>query len=302
MKFRFIKLGRKGAWEQSCINENTIRLDYISPYHKESLSGDWDAVHKCWLDKRKGNKSTATSDVRQIKDFYDLEESDVWITFYKRNMYWCRASKEVIELDDGSRIRRVIGEWSNKNKAGDILSIENIDGRVTKVQGYQGTICEVKKTDYLLRKINGEVQPEIENTQAALIDLKEHISTLITGLWWNDFELLIDLIFSKLGWQRISVLGKTEKDIDLDVFSPVNQKRAFVQIKSSSNYKEAEKYCALFSTYEQYDEMYFVYHTFKGSKKDIEENYPRVHFWDISRISDLVINAGLIDWLIAKRT
>lgn len=302
MKIRFIKLGRKGAWEESCINENTIRLGYKSPYHSECLAGDWDVVHDYWLDRRSGNKSTATSDIRQVREFYELKESDIWITFYKRKMYWCHTSKEVTQLEDGSRIRKVIGQWSCESNNKDVLSIENIDGRVTKVQGYQGTICEVKQPDYLIRKINGVVQPEVENTKAALMQLKKEISTLVIGLWWNDFELLIDLIFSKLGWQRISVLGKTEKDIDLDVFSPVTQKRAFVQIKSSSNYKEAERYCALFSKYEQYDEMYFVYHTFDGSKKDLEEKYPKVNLWDISRISELVISAGLIDWLITKRT
>ena len=46
-----------------------------------------------------------------------------------------------------------------------------------------------------------------------MADLKEKVENLIQGLWWNDFELLVDLIFAKSGWQRVSVLGKTE-DVD----------------------------------------------------------------------------------------
>jgi hypothetical protein len=85
--------------------------------------------------------------------------------------------------------------------------------------------------DYLIRKINGQTTDEVENAKLSLTRLKSDVRDLIQGLWWHDFELLIDLVFSKAGWQRFSVLGKTEKDIDLDIYSPTTQKRAFVQIK-----------------------------------------------------------------------
>ena len=39
--FRFIKLGSKGTWEKSCIEEEgTIRLGYESPLHENSMAGD----------------------------------------------------------------------------------------------------------------------------------------------------------------------------------------------------------------------------------------------------------------------
>lgn len=303
MKIRYIKLGDGGKWERYCIEEQqALRLGYESPHHQESLSGDWDTVRNFWLSARNGNKGAASRDLNQIRDFYELSESDIWITFYRRKMYWCHAHKEVHELEDGSRIRNVIGSWSCFDKNGSPLSIENIDGRITKVQGYRGTICGVELPDYLLRKINGEVQPEIQSTKEALVALKLNIEDLIKGLWWNDFELLVDLIFSQSGWQRISVLGKTEKDIDLDVFSPVTQKRAFVQVKSTATANQIQSYREIFNQYHQYDEMYFVFHTFSGSLENLNIDDPRVAVWDISRVADLVINAGLIDWLLAKRT
>ena len=131
--------------------------------------------------------------------------------------------------------------------------------------------------------------------------MKNSIKDLIKGLWWNDFELLVDLIFSSSGWQRISVLGKTEKYIDLDVFSPVTQKRAFVQIKSSSNTETFRNYINVFSEYEQYDEMYFVVHTASDELRNVSDNI-NIHLMDLDRIADLVINAGLVNWLITKRT
>ncbi|MEC9340074.1 MAG: restriction endonuclease, partial [Pseudomonadota bacterium] len=292
-----------GKWERHCIEEQkTLRLGYESPHHQESLNGDWETVRNFWLAARNGNQGAASRDLNQIRDFYELSESDIWITFYQRKMYWCHAHKEVHELEDGSRIRNVIDRWSCYDKNGNPLSIENIDGRITKVQGYRGTICGVEIPEYLVRKINGEVQPEIRSTKDALTALKLSIENLIKGLWWNDFELLVDLIFSQSGWQRISVLGKTEKDIDLDVFSPVTQKRAFVQVKSTTTANQIESYREIFNQYHQYDEMYFVFHTFSGDLEELKIDDARVAVWDISKVADLVIKAGLIEWLLAKRT
>ncbi len=303
MKIRFIKLGNGGGWEMSCIeNDNTIRLGYKSHLHEECLNGNWDSVRKFWLEHRNGNQGVASRDIKQIRDFYELAESDIWITFYKRMMYWCHAQKDVLELGDGSRIRRVIGTWRCEDQNGFTLAIENIDGRVTKVQGFQGTICDVNLPEYICRKINGQLQPEVEATKESLHKLKANIENLIRGLWWQDFELLIDLIFAKSGWQRISVLGKTEKDIDLDIFSPVTQKRAFVQVKSSTSCLQIHEYYNSFIQYKQYDEMYFVFHSASFSIEDVDIKDTRFHLWDVARIAELVVHAGLIDWLITKRT
>jgi hypothetical protein len=302
MKIRYIKLGDAGKWEKSCLeSDQVVRLGYNSPFHNESLNGHWDAVRNFWLGERKNNSGAATRDINQIRDFYELSEADLWVTFYQRKLYWCHAKKEVIELEDGSRVRKVIGAWNSCDKQGNPLSIENIDGRVTKVQGYRGTICSVELQDYLIRKINGEPQPEVEAAKNSLLLLKNNVEELIKGLWWSDFELLIDLIFSQSGWQRLSVLGRTEKDIDLDIFSSVSQKRAFVQVKSTTNSKQLHEYHEIYKEYKQYDEMYFVYHTFNGNNAPVIDD-PSVTVWDISRIADLVINAGLISWLIEKRT
>ncbi|MCZ4286846.1 hypothetical protein O4H29_18590, partial [Marinobacter salarius] len=62
------------------------------------------------------------------------------------------------------------------------------------------------------------------------------------------------------------------------------------------------RYRGLANQHQQYDEMYFVFHTFAGNLEKLDIDDPRVAVWDISRVADLVINAGLIDWLLAKRT
>ena len=131
------------------------------------------------------------------------------------------------------------------------------------------------------------------------------VEKLIKGLWWSDFELLTDLVFSKLGWQRYSVLGKTEKGIDLDLYSPSTQKRVFVQIKSETDIKQLDEYVSNFeSEYKNYgySEMYYVYHS--GLENIDEEQYQAkgIKLVNGRKMAELVISAGLVEWLINKRS
>lgn len=301
-KIRFIKLGEGGRWECSCIREGTLRLGYQSPFHQASLDGDWDQVKTYWLNARKNDKGAATRDVNQIRDFYELSEADIWITFHKKRLYWCRADETVEELsEDGSRIRRVIGAWTSHDEKGNPLSVENLDGRLTRVQAFRGTICAVGMADYLLRKIRGEVLPEIAAIEQTLTLLNTQVCGLIAGLWWKDFELLVDLIFSKAGWQRFSVLGETEKDIDIDAYAPATQRRAFIQIKSQTTRQQAEQYIDIFKAYDDFDEMFFVYHTCAGSLDGLASKEGNIHLWGLDEISALVISSGLLGWLVNKR-
>lgn len=298
---RFIKLGEKGRWEKSCIeDESSIRLGYVSPYHENSLMGDWEPVYAFWLDYRKGDKGAATRDLIQIRDFYDLSEAALWITFYKRKLYWCFAEKQVRQEEDGSRTRKAINGWSCKDLNGSTLTIENLDGRVTKVQGFRGTICGVDLPEYLKRKINGQEQPDVKAAKDNLASLRQSIENLIQGLWWKDFELLVDLIFAQSGWQRISVLGQTDKDIDLDVFSPVTNKRAFIQVKSHASHEVFNNSVARFREMKQFDEMYFIVHTSDPGLANRPGS--AVTVLGLSRLAELVINAGLVNWLITKRS
>lgn len=303
MQIRYIKLGRGGIWEQSCIeNEGTIRLGYPSPLHNECLAGEWDKVRIFWLNARNGNEGAAARDISQIRDFYECSEDDIWITFYKRKMYWCRAECEVCELPDGSRIRKAIGAWSCKTEDGSILAIERIDGRVTKVQGFRGTICNATMPQYLMRKIRGEPEPDVLTAKESLRKLELNVKGLIQGLWWKDFELLVDLLFSRAGWQRMSVVGKTEKGIDLDIVLPVSNRRAFVQVKSQTSPSEIKSCYDTYRAYDQYDEMYMVFHSLNSEASQICFVSEDLHLWDCSRLASLVVRSGLVEWLIAKRT
>jgi hypothetical protein len=298
---KFIKLGKGGEWQHSCIVvDQTIRLGFESNQHQECSDRNWDPVRAFWLVERNGSETEASKDLREIQAFYTLPSTVLWITFHNRLLYWCFAEEVVTELADGSRVRKAIGGWSCKSLAGETLHIENIDGRVTKVQGYRRTICNVERADYLIRKIEGKPQPEVVEATKAFSALCKKTAALIKGLWWHDFEVLTDLIFTRAGWQRVSVLGKTEKDIDLDLLSPVTSRRAFVQVKSSANYDTFSDSVSFFRNSGIYDEMYFVVHTI-NDKRLVAQSVDGVTVLNIEDIAKLAINSGLMTWLIKKR-
>jgi hypothetical protein len=296
---RFIKLGKGGMWEEGCIEGSppTLQFGFNSPCHQACLSGDWQSVEAYWREEAPGE---ATKIVNQIKDFYTLGADALWITFYKRKLYWCMADPEVVELTPGgSRIRRALNGWRYTDLAGHTLFTDGLSGRLTQVQGFRGTICRVHERDYLLSRLNGDVLPDVQTASEDLAALKRSVMPLIQRLNWKDFELLVDLIFSRAGWQRLSPLGKTEKSIDLELMLPVTGDRAFVQVKSAATLQDLRDYVAAYRKTEQLQQMFFVVHT---ANTDLYE-YARqegVTVMGLTELAAFVVDSGLTQWLIQK--
>lgn len=300
-KIRFIKLGEGGKWEARCLSEGTVRLGYESPHHEASLRGEWETVWNYWLAERKGNQRSASSDVNQIRDFYEVSSDDLWITFHGKHLYWCHAATEVVLLPDGSRSRKALGGWRKTDLKGGELRIDRLDGRVTKVRGYQGTICGVELPEYLARKINGDIQPDVAAAMSSLETLKKDAAALIRGLGWKDFELLIELMFSRAGWQRYSSVGATEKDTDLDLVAPLSGRRAFVQVKSSTSRAQIHEYISRWQSH-GHEEFYFVYHSASEDLTDLHDQAGHIYLLGLVEIAERVVLAGLTQWLIDKRS
>lgn len=297
----YIKLGQAGAWESDCITrDQTLRLDYREAPHDLCLRGKWDEVREKYKALRK-DIGAATRDSKQIRLFYESDETVLWITFFGDRLYWCFSKPEITVLEDKSKTRPVIGQWRSTDIKENPLQKNQLSGRLLSTEGFRGTICSVKEFDYVVQRINGKPLKEIAKTKEALSALQQKIETLIRGLHWKDFEILIDLIFRQAGWQRISVLGGTEKTIDLDLLSPITLERYAVQIKSKSSLAEFEHYQRRFADMQGYARIYFVVHTPSSdltqtvgeSSRDIELLLP-------NRIAKLAVQYGLTDWIIDK--
>lgn len=298
---RFIKLGSRGEWEQECIEGPSpcIRLGFQSNQHRECLAGQWEAVLRYWSTVGGKSRGKATEYTNQIKTFYTADEQTLWITFFRRKLYWCFASRVVEELPDQTRIRETLGPWSSVDTQGNDLYVDGLSGALTKVQGFRGTICTVEHEAYLLQRLNCELPAEVVLATASLTKLEQALQPLITKLGWKDFELLCDLIFTQAGWQRVSSLGKAEKTIDMELLSPVSGRRAMVQVKSQAGLDTFLEYQAKFEERSVCDEMYFVVHTPNKALANHQVE-PPLFILTTERLAKLVVSSGLSQWLIQK--
>lgn len=296
----FIKLGEKGSLEQKCIDGGLIELDYSEIDHQSCLDGNWVLVNRQIADAYGTAPNATTSHKNQIRRFYEEPAETLWITFHNGKLWHCFADRKIDLTANGTKTRKTIGGWKDHDSAGKTLFIQSISGRLTKVQGFRGTICEVEEKEYLLHKLNNTQSRELEAVEKNIASLKKNLEALIKRLNPQDFEVFVDLIFRAAGWSRIGELGKTVKTIDIELMAPVTNERAVVQVKSQSDRGVYSDFEARLEALQGYDKRFFVTHspTPDLAKHINSRSEANIIFWDVQQLSELSINAGLIDWLI----
>ncbi len=76
---------------------------------------------------------------------------------------------------------------------------------------------------------------------------------------------------------------------------PSTGDRAFVQIKSKTTSAELAEYVGQLDERGLYDRMFYVFHTGKATTDD-----DRVTIIGPEKLSELVVDAGLVNWLVRK--
>ncbi len=170
--------------------------------------------------------------------------------------------------------------------------------RLTQVAAYRQTVCGVKASDYLLRRINGIEEPVVARAREAKSAMIAVATEMIAGLHWADFETLVDLIFARAGWQRISRVGGTQADTDLVLEQPTTGEIAFVQVKSKAAQSVLDDYVGRFRRSNKYDRMFFICHSPTGTLSI--NDMAGVHIWVGDRLADASVKAGLFDWLTKR--
>lgn len=300
---KYIKLGGGGAWAPLCLSDGTLRLGYDYVPHETALKEDRDALRQVFLDRGDAPR-TASSHAVQVFDFYHADPETIWITLADGFLWWCKAAPGVEYLDAedhdgerfGSRIRRSVDGWQNRSVGGQPLRISELNGRLTKTAGFQGTICNVEAFDYLLRKVNDEELPEIQSAKSAQTVLLDCIEPLIKMLTWRDFETLAELIFAESGWRRTGTTGGTQETVDIELMLPSTRERAFVQVKSKTNQAQLNDYVDRLSRRDE-DRMFYLYHSGPAA---LNCNDPRVSIIGPRQLAEMVLTAGLFDWVLDK--
>jgi hypothetical protein len=296
---RYIKLGRKGIWEKECIENGIIRFGYDSASPERfplCQSGQWNKLTKSFM-KRGKSQGTATNFTNQTRAFFEDNGSTLWLTFYGERLYWGLISRATAKPHTDKRgvWRPIRDGWQCRDLNGDELTVDRLSGALTKLRSYRGTSCDVDVNEYAIRRINGMKLPEVEHAIDSLAQTKASVVSLLTLLGPRDFELLVDLVFSTSGWRRIGVVGKTQKTLDLDLVLPSTRERAFVQVKAHTTQAELLKYMGMISDLGPYSRMFFVYHSGIANTDD-----GRVVVIGPEELAELVVDAGLVNWLIQK--
>lgn len=298
---RYIKLGSNGAWATDAFDAGVVYFGAHGVDHDLCVSDDWNAV-TTQLEKINTTQQGITNGLRQLKAFYSREQT-VWITMAHGHLWWCLSKGDTSGLksmsdDEPSRSMDTIDGWHKSSLDGQPLLLRNISSSLTKTAGYRRTICDVEAADYLLRLINDERDPLQKEAEKLLEQQLEITQKLIQRLHWSEFETLIDLIFSRNGWRRTSVLGRSIPDVDLIAEQVITGDTAWVQIKTSTNQSELDDYIKRFEKDGSCTDFFFVCHSASNIL-----NIPKgasLHLWMGRNLSEQAISAGLFNWLVEQ--
>ena len=249
--------------------QGTIPFGYRSVCHRACLAGNWDEVRRQLLGMGRTEKGVSQG-LRELKDFYGLPENTLWVTMADGHFWWAFAEGPVVGVEAGNsdepaRSRRTRAGWSKTSLTGEPLTVRSLSSALTRTASYQMTICAIRHADYLLRRIRDERDPLHAQATTLKVETREIGLRMIRQLDWRDFETLVDLIFARGGWQRSSVLGKSQADVDLILTQPTIGETAWVQIKSGTSQAELDDYLGRFRRDGSCDRFFFVCHSPAGA-------------------------------------
>jgi hypothetical protein len=298
-KAYFIKLGEKGTYEKTAISESKLIIGFGGQNIQDINSGNWGKISEQLSEASKGKKGVATRDLNVLKRVCKSTSEDLWITFFQGTMWWCKLGPGEVFQSDKSKYRLVDGKWSNQDIYGNTLAISNIPGVLSKIQGFQGTVCKVHPLETLRRLVNNESSPACKEIELCETNLINSIEKGIKNLNPKDFETFVDLIFRESGWRRCSLKGETMKDIDLELEDPITKERYQVQIKTKAVFEEFERYANNFNPFPPVRWLYFVVHSPDKKLKEIpnSDSWPNVKLIRPGQLAEIVVRLGLVDWL-----
>lgn len=306
----FIRLGKGNKWAEDCFENGFIRLDHHQICHElaNGLPENFENVLRVAMEKKLGQTDGASRRlVNEIRKFYESDEHVLWCTFHANRLWWCFSKNEVAsEIVDEIQLKRrsVIGKWSDENIFGQPLLKSKLSGNLLKTEGFMSTICalKVEVREYLIHKINGMIEPHVQQAKEAQQALSDALIPVIQSLHPADFEILVDLIFMHGGLRRVGISGGTEKDIDLDLESPITGEHFAVQVKSAASVAVWNEYREIAEAMNGYSGFYFVTHSPDKALREAAKTQAASQYiyWDAEKLAEQVIRSGLTGWVLDK--
>lgn len=252
-----------------------------------------------------GARHGSTQDFNALRCLLEAPDRHLWITFEDGFMWWCtvRAGMEIsprgMDKQKGHFWLNCDRAWSNRSVGGKLLAIADLPGPVTTAMGFQGTVCEPKGWATILRLIRDEKDADVSRAKEARADYERAVDSLIKRLSPKDFEVLIDLILARSGWNRIARVGGTREGVDVEVENPAIDEIAFVQVKSAATQDMLDDYVGRFNRRrDYYARMIFAVHSPKGPL--LKPADCSIQIWTGDHLARLVVRLGLAEWLSSK--
>jgi hypothetical protein len=260
---RYIKLGRGGCWEDISLERQELHFGHGKITHEMALARDREQIKQCRIQQGR-SAGAAADDAREICDFYNLGANCLWITLAKDHLWWTFAEPEVTWLGGlgdghGERVRKCIGGWCNTDANGIPIRMDTLSTKLTKLASYRCTLCAVDAEEYLMRRINGVIEPIVLESNKARDALLEVITRAIMTLHWADFETMVDVIFARSGWHRASAIGGKQKLVDMVLEQPTTGERGAVQVKSAAGQKRLNEFIDLADEAGKFDRLFFSF-------------------------------------------
>ena len=236
----YIKLGRGGCWEEDSIKLGRLRFGWKDQSIADINARDWPKIEGQQRSNQPNAPQVATTDLNRLRDIVESTPKDIWITFHGAKLWWTRLAEGVVQADEISKFRPTLAGWNCTSEQGRLLVANDLPGKITMLQGFRGTVCNVRHADVLARVLDGTRSPVSEAISIQRQALAGHLEFAIRELHWKDYETLVDLVFRHAGWDRVSVLGQQAKAYDLELREPLTGTRYVVQVKSQANLADLE--------------------------------------------------------------
>lgn len=301
----YIKLGEKGKWAENSITTSIIRIGWKETPLSDINNGNWNDIKKQIKEdfNKRNKKNGATQDYEALRRFCEATQEDIFITFHNGYMYWSTLYDTPVEEDNISKFRKTKNGWSCSpiNNPDKIFNSNEISGRISKTQAFQGTLCKYTEEEI---KIISRIINDIPNLKVDEIRTKKKeicglITDLIKDLHWKDCEILADLIFQQSGWKRISMSGGNMEFMDMEYIDSITNEKYIVQVKSGAN-------LSMFKNYEEktkerkFKKLFFIaFHPDKSLKFYANERED-IEILIEDKLSEMIFDLGLLNWVLKK--
>tara|TARA_B100000745_G_scaffold132506_1_gene86487 strand:- start:1299 stop:1844 length:546 start_codon:yes stop_codon:yes gene_type:complete len=180
--------------------------------------------------------------------------------------------------------------------------LHQLDGRIANLQHTDARITATEIPEYIEHKILGRELPELKEAKQAFDTLKHQLARLIKGLWWLDFISLVHQALSKSGWLLYSTQQSNSEQVLADVVSLQTKEHMSLLVLHNADLNSLTKNINSVEERLPYSTVCIVLQTFEEEQQEAAYEHRRILLLGPATLAELSLRAGLVDWILTKRS